>query len=179
MRPSCTCTRRFHLLDLNSGYGLDWKISLVPADAWRNVEVWLDAVALLARRRSRQPGCFASGESLGKSEGESKLSPADYSLAFPGCEASGLAASPPGQKHNDAKSDFRVPPSISGNQADLLIQAVSATEVQEMKSPGAGARGPHRPSLRLCFLPFYIWQLYQTCLSIRAARMEIFLSTGV
>ena len=31
-------------------------------------------------------------ESLGKSEGESLLSPADYSLAFPGCFASGLAS---------------------------------------------------------------------------------------
>ena len=44
----------------------------------------------------------------GKSEGESELSPADYSLAFPGCKASGLAASPPGQKHNGIKSNFRV-----------------------------------------------------------------------
>ena len=84
----------------------------------------------------------------GKSEGESKLSPADYSLAFPGCKASGLAASPPGQKRNGVKPDFHVPPSISGNQADFPIQAISAIEVQEMKSPGAGVRGPHRPLLR-------------------------------
>ena len=94
-------------------------------------------------------GLKASGpRKPGKSEGESKLSPKDYSLAFPGCDASGLAASPPGQKHNGVKSDFRVPLSISGNQAVLHNQAASAIEVQEMKSPGVGARGPHRPSLR-------------------------------
>ena len=38
---------------------------LVPADSWRNAEVRLGAVVLLARRRSRQPGCKASGESQG------------------------------------------------------------------------------------------------------------------
>ena len=63
--PLDHCPGASALLDLNSGYGLDWKISLVPADAWRNVEVWLGAVVLLARRQSRQPGCFASGESQG------------------------------------------------------------------------------------------------------------------
>ena len=45
----------------------------------------------------------------GKSQGKSELFPGDYSLAFPGCFASGLAASPPGQKHNAVKSDIRVP----------------------------------------------------------------------
>ena len=80
-------------------------------------------------------GLKASGpRKPGKSEGESKLSPADYSLAFPGCEASGLAASPPGQKRNGVKPDFHVPPSISGNQADFPIQAISAIEVQEGRS---------------------------------------------
>ena len=34
VRPSCTCTRRFHLLDLNSGYSLNWRMNLVPAGAW-------------------------------------------------------------------------------------------------------------------------------------------------
>ena len=84
----------------------------------------------------------------GKSEGESKISPTDYSLAFPGCKASGLAASPPGQKHHGVKSDSRGPPGLSGNQAGFLLHVISAIEVQEMKSPGAGARGPHRPSPR-------------------------------
>ena len=65
VRPSCTCTRRFHLLDLNSGNCLNDKVSLVPADTEKNAEVWLGADVLLARRRSRQPGCFASGESRG------------------------------------------------------------------------------------------------------------------
>ena len=41
-------------------------------------------------------------------QGESELSPADDSLAFPGCKASGLAASPPGQKHHDTNPIFRV-----------------------------------------------------------------------
>ena len=36
----------------------------------------------------------------GKSQGESSFSPGDYSQAFPGRIASGMAASPPGQKHN-------------------------------------------------------------------------------
>ena len=84
MRPPYPRTRRFHLLDLNSGYGLDWKISLVPADAWRNVEVWLDAVALLARRRSRQPGCFASGESQGIIRRGKFTFPLGFSQAFLG-----------------------------------------------------------------------------------------------
>ena len=73
-------------------------------------------------------------ESLGKSEGESSLSPADYSLAFPGCFASGLAALPPGQKHNGTKSIFRVPPSSSGNRADLPNQVTSAIGVQRGRS---------------------------------------------
>ena len=84
----------------------------------------------------------------GKIPGESSLSPGDYSQAFPGCEASGLAASPPGQKHNGVKSDFRVPFCYSGNQLDSFIQAVSTKWVQGAKSPGAGVRGPHRPLLR-------------------------------
>ena len=65
MRPSCTCTRRFHLLDLNSGNCMNDIIDLIPAEARRIAEVWLDAMMLLARRRSRQPECFASGESQG------------------------------------------------------------------------------------------------------------------
>ena len=94
-------------------------------------------------------GLKASGpRKPGKSEGESKLSPTDYSLAFPGCKASGLAASPPGQKHNGTKFIFRVPFCYSGNQFDSLCQAVSTKWVQGAKSPGAGVRGPHRPSLR-------------------------------
>ena len=55
-------------------------------------------------------------------------------MAFPGCKASGLAASPPSQKHNGVKSNFRVPLSISGNQAFLHNQAASAIEVQEGRS---------------------------------------------
>ena len=55
---------------------------------------------------------------------------------------------PPGQKHIGIQSGFRVLSRISGNKANLPNQAASAIEVQEMKSPGAGARGPHRPSLR-------------------------------
>ena len=47
----------------NSGCCLMGITILVPAGAWRNAEVRLGAVVLLARRRSRQPGCFASGES--------------------------------------------------------------------------------------------------------------------
>ena len=42
----------------------------------------------------------------GKIPGESSLSPEDYFQAFPGCEASGKAASPPGQKHKVIKPDF-------------------------------------------------------------------------
>ena len=45
----------------------------------------------------------------GKIRGENSFSPTDYSLAFPGCKASGLAALPPGQKHNGTKANFRVP----------------------------------------------------------------------
>ena len=44
-RPTLTMIHRIivralrpSFLDLNSGYGLDWKIILVPADAWRNME---------------------------------------------------------------------------------------------------------------------------------------------
>ena len=61
-------------------------------------------------------------ESLGTSERESKLSPTDDSLAFPGCKASGLAALPPGQKHHGTKPDFRVIPGINGNQANLTVK---------------------------------------------------------
>ena len=73
-------------------------------------------------------------ESPRTSEGESSLSPADDSLAFPGCFASGLAALPPGQKHNGTKSIFRVPPSSSGNRADLPNQVTSAIGVQRGRS---------------------------------------------
>ena len=52
-------------------------------------------------------------------QGEKCIFPLDYSLAFPGCNASGLAASPPGQKHYGTKPDFCVPPSFSGNQVDF------------------------------------------------------------
>ena len=52
-------------------------------------------------------------------------------------ESSGLAASPPGQKHNGVKSDFRVLLCISGNQAVLHNQAASAIEVQEGRSARA------------------------------------------
>ena len=81
----------------------------------------------------------------GKSQGESELSPGDYSLAFPGCFASGKAASPPGQKHNDVKPIFLVPTGNSGNQVVLSLFVTSAIEVQEMKSPGAGFRGRGGP----------------------------------
>ena len=50
MRPSYTCTRRFYLLDLNSGFSLNWKNSLLPADMGKNAEVWFGSVVLLARR---------------------------------------------------------------------------------------------------------------------------------
>ena len=40
-----------------------------------------------------------------------------FFLGFPGCEASGLAASPPGQKHNGVKIGFFVHPRNSGNLA--------------------------------------------------------------
>ena len=50
VRPPYHCTRRFHLLDLHSGYFVNCKICSVPAEAERNVEIWLGAVALLARR---------------------------------------------------------------------------------------------------------------------------------
>ena len=77
-------------------------------------------------------------------------------MAFRGCKASGLAALPPGQKHHGTKPDFRVPSRISGNQVGFIFQAVSAIEVQEMKSPGSGVQGAEQaPCLvvTLCNIP--------------------------
>ena len=45
-------------------------------------------------------------------------------------------------------SACRVPSCFCGKQVQLFTQVKSATEVQEMKSPGAGARGLHKPSPR-------------------------------
>ena len=62
----------------------------------------------------------------GKSQRKSLLFPWDYSKAFPGCKASGLAASPLGQKHHGSKPAFRVSPRNSGNQVDLCRKVLSA-----------------------------------------------------
>ena len=84
-------------------------------------------------------------ESLGKSPGESSLSPGDYSLAFTGRKASGQAASPPGQKH-DVENLLCSLSIISGKIVSSSWQAVSAAGVQRTESFGAGSRGPQRPS---------------------------------
>ena len=104
MQPSCTCTRRFHLLDLNSGNCLIGKESLVPADSGRNAEVWLGAVVLLARRRSRQPGCFASGESQGIIRRGKFTFPLGCSRAFLGQKPSNF---PSPQRTRRSLSAFR------------------------------------------------------------------------
>ena len=105
--------------------------------SWRNNVVWVSGQAPPATLGLRKVRGLLAQESPGTSEGESDLSPADGSLAFPGCKASGLAASPPGQKHNGTKPDFRVLLRTSGNHADLISQAISAIEVQEGRSARA------------------------------------------
>ena len=81
-------------------------------------------------------------ESRENPRGKSSLFPGDYSQAFPGCEASGLAASPPGQKHNGVKSIVRVASSNSGNQVRATMQAVSVVAGPGWSPPwwGAGQR---------------------------------------
>ena len=78
VRPSCTCTRGLRPLNTFSGWSLADQIKSVPADTGKNAEVWLGAVVLLARRRSRQPGCFASGESQGIIRRGKFFSPSDF-----------------------------------------------------------------------------------------------------
>ena len=71
MRPSCTCTRRFHLLDLNSGYCLICNFCLLPADVWRNAKVWLGTVVLLARRlKAANPDALHPGKAWENPEGK-------------------------------------------------------------------------------------------------------------
>jgi len=82
--PLDHCPGASALLDLNSGNCLNDKVSLVPAEAGRNAEVWLGAVVLLARRQSRQPGCFASGESQGINRRGKFTFPCGCSRAFLG-----------------------------------------------------------------------------------------------
>ena len=65
MRPPYPRTRGLRPLDPFSGYCLTEGIKLVSTVAERNAEDELGAVVLLARRRSRQPGCKASGEIQG------------------------------------------------------------------------------------------------------------------
>ena len=126
MRPSCTRTRRFHLLDLNSGYYLNQKISLVPAEAWKNAEVWLGAVVLLAQRRSRQPGCKASGESQGIIRGgESSLSPLGCSRAFLGQKPLNVRKSQRGWR----------------KLLDVPNGVLSPIGVQRVKPSGSGVQG--------------------------------------
>ena len=107
MRPSCTCTRRFHLLDLSSGYCLHWKNCLVPADMGRNAEVWLDAVVLLARRPSdANPDALHPGKARESSEGESELSPRMFPC-FLGPEALKLSVTPARQAELVGLSQLR------------------------------------------------------------------------
>ena len=75
---------------------------------------------------------FWPSESLGKSKGESNLSPSDFSPAFPGCFASGLAA-------------------FSRRVRSTTAASLSLHEVQEAgrqpreKSPGSGVQGDEPP----------------------------------
>ena len=96
----------------------------------------------------------------GKSSGESSLSPEDFP-GFPRmlCIRVGVQRTP-GQKRSGAEPDFYVSLCFCGNRADFTIHVVSAMEVQEMKSPGAGVRGMHlfsdkgllNPRLQFIFL---------------------------
>ena len=60
----------------------------------RNAEVWPGAVVLLARRRSRQPGCFASGESQGIIRRGKFTFPLGCSRAFLGQKPSTFSSPP-------------------------------------------------------------------------------------
>ena len=57
----------------NSGLDKICRIGLVPAVAGWNADDLLDAVVLLARRRSRQSGCKASGKARKKRWGKESL----------------------------------------------------------------------------------------------------------
>ena len=94
VRPSCTCTKGLRPLDSNSGNCLNDKANLVPVEVGRNAEDWLGAVVLLARRRSRQPGCFASGESQGIIRREKFTFPLRMFPGFLGPEAFKLSVTP-------------------------------------------------------------------------------------
>ena len=84
MRPPNPRTRGLRPLDPFSGYCLTEGIELVSTVAERNAEDELGAVVLLARRRSRQPGCFASGESQGIIRRGKFTFPLGFSQAFLG-----------------------------------------------------------------------------------------------
>ena len=98
MQPSCTCTKGLRPLDSNSGYCLSWKTSMVSADAGRDAKVWLRAVVLLARRQSRQPGCFASGESQGIIRRGKSIFPLGCSRAFLGQKPSNFPSPQRGRR---------------------------------------------------------------------------------
>ena len=78
MRPPYPCTKGFHPLDSNSGYYLNFEISLVPAVAWRNAEDWLGIVVLLARRpMDASPDALHPGKARESSEMENSFSFSD------------------------------------------------------------------------------------------------------
>ena len=91
MRPPNPRTRGLRPLDPFSGYCLTEGIELVPTVAERNAEDELGAVVLLARRRSRQPGCFASGESQGIIRRGKFTFPLGFSQAFLGQKPSNFS----------------------------------------------------------------------------------------
>ena len=91
MRPPYPRTRGLRPLDPFSGYSLTDRIKLVPTVSERNAEDELGAVVLLARRRSRQPGCKASGESQGIIRRGQCTFPLGFSQAFLGQKLSNFS----------------------------------------------------------------------------------------
>ena len=120
MRPSCTCTKRLRLLDLNSGNCMNCKIYLFPAGAWRDAEDGLGAIVLLARRRSRQPGCFASGESQGRIRRGKFTFPWDF----------------PGLSWARSPQTFRNPSAAGGACLSIPTKQVRQLRVQGGHRPG-------------------------------------------
>ncbi len=129
--PLDHCPGASALLDLNCGNCMICKISLVPAEAGRDAEVWLGALVLLARRRSRQPGCFASGESQGIIRGgKVNFSPSDF----------------PGLSWARSPQTFRNPSAAGGACRSIPTTLIRWMRVQGPQDPGAGlgARSPQR-----------------------------------
>ena len=107
-----------------------------PLDHFPGASALLDLIKRQACRRcasgpaaeSRHPGCFASGESLGKSERESELSPSDF----------------PRLSEGQKPTNFR-PPKQMADVAVFYLWSLFARYGSRGVTPLAQVWGPKRP----------------------------------